>query len=542
MIEIALAALLAAVQDPALDEKEVLKLVEKLNADDVAQRAQAEADLMALGEGVVPHLEKARPGAPAEARARIDSILQEVTLARRWVKDLAEEDDPSNAYRRLEEAFKAKTLDRKQLVRIVSAAFQSESVNENLRQYMFSLVDRHKMREIWPALVQLVAREDPDGRSNAISYLQRLRPPKEAADEILKLLVKTRNRSSSMQLLELALSLKPDKAKLDAAVQALLDSEADEDTRTTVLGYISQGRLQVSLGTALRVWRAQRPMRNNAYTREAILRTPPDESVKDVVALLSSSELDEVVLAADYAARHRVAAAAVPLVEALQRQSREGPSTAPLMVWAGDQYYNSAGQVRGVLVRALRALNVEEQARGWLKGEGPPSRAAVLALAGELEIKSLAGEVAACLDDKDPALRREAAKALGALRHEESAPKLEARLKDEIVAVRREALSSIARIRGAAATPIVLDQLRSENPDIQAAAVGLLPSMDLEAVLDELTREPTLGRPYSRYALAVVMVNGGELVTHRVMARVGGKIPASELTDLVRLVQAARGR
>ncbi len=51
------------------------KLVEMLNADDWRQREQAEADLVAMGNIIVPTLQQLRENQPPEARQWIDSIL-----------------------------------------------------------------------------------------------------------------------------------------------------------------------------------------------------------------------------------------------------------------------------------------------------------------------------------------------------------------------------------------------------------------------------------------------------------------------------------
>ncbi len=538
-----LLAAAAPQQGSAPDEKEVRELAERLNADDVAARAQAEADLIAIGEAVVPILEKLKPQAGAEARGRIENVIADVTLARRWLKDLSEEPDPGQAYQKLEEAFRSKVLDRRQLARIVNHALLSDA-GENLRQYMFSAVERHKLREVWPALVQLAMREENDSH-NAISYLQRIKPPKEAADEVLKLLPRIRNRSSFHQLLELVISLRPDRAKLDAAVLALLEEGADDELRMNLMNSIQSGRLNVSLKTALCCWRGSRASRQS-YGREAVLRIPPDGSVNEVIGLLGSAEQDEVILAAEYAARHRLAQAAVPLAEAIEKHLAEDRWASPgNPAWAFQQraYYGPDGQVKPKLLQALKAIGAEALIRSWLAAPGgKPSRAVVAALIGELEIRTLGGDLAGLLDDKDPKVRREAARAAAALKLDEAASPLEARLKDEDVTVRVIALQSLAKIRGAAATATVLAQLRADHPDVRAAAAGLLPQMDLDAVLNELTRPESLGQPFLRYALAVVISSGGDAAMHRVMARAGDRLSVEDLLALVRLVQAARGR
>jgi len=525
------------------DEKKIRELGEKLNADDLAERTQAEADLAAMGEAVIPVLEKLRPQAGAEARARIDNVIADVTLARRWLKELSEEPDPGQAHQRLEQAFASKALDRKQLARIVSHALLSDA-GENLRPYMFSMAERHRLREIWPALVQLALRDDSDGY-NVISHLQRLRPPREAVDEIVKIIPRIRNRGTFAQILELVISLRPERARLDAAVIALLDGGVDDDLRMNLLNYLQQGRLSVSLGTALRCWRGSRTVRQS-YGKEAVLRIPPDDSVKEILDLLASGEADEAVLAAEYVARHKVAGAALPLAEALEKCLEEEGRGVP---GAGRRWFGAQpvetdeGPLKQALLQALRALGPGLPLRQWLAAEGGrPSRAVAAALIGELEARGLAGELAGLMEDRDPKVRREAARSAAALRIPEAVPRLEARLKDGDVEVRQAALQALAQIRGAAATATVLGQLRADHPDVRAAAVELLPRMDLEKVFDELTRPESLGLAFHRYALAAVIASVGESAVHRVMARAGENLSVEKLNEMVKLIQAARER
>lgn len=532
-----LALLLPAPQDSKPDEKKIRELVIKLDADDLETRTKAEAELMDMGEGVAAALTKAREGAGTEARSRIDAILSEVTTAFRWAKELAE-GEPDQAYNRLRQALQARSLDKKHLPRILSLLVQNENANDQLRQYVISEAVRLKVREIWPALLQMVVQDERQA-SQAISYLQQLRVPKEAADDILKAFPKVRGYAAT-QLLELVLPFKPERAKLDAAVRAFLDSDADENARSNVMGYLQSGRLQVSLSTILRCWKHQR---SRSYVQEAVLRTPPDESVGDLLAWIASPQIEEVHLAVDYVTRQKVVQASAALVEAWQKHSIDTLAALPFSGHrAAYSPYYVDGAMRQKLVAAMRAVSIEDSARSWLASEAGPSRTTVLSIAADLELRGLAAEIAACLDDKDAAVRKEAARAAGTLKLPEAAGKLEALLKDGQVPVQRAALQALARIRGAAATALVLDQLATGHPDVQAAAIEALPLLDVDAALDALTREPLVARPVAKQALASLIIHLGEPGAHRVLARVEGKIPADELTSLVRLLQASRGR
>ncbi len=541
MLHVLALVALALPQEP--DVRKVQELIDRLDADDVAVRAQAEADLLALGEPAVALLEKARKGAGSERRARLDGVLAEITLPRRWVKDLSgEEASAQEAMGRLEQGIRAKSIDRKQAVRILAAALESDTIPESVRTNLYSSVERHRLGELWPVLVRQAAREEDD-RNYALTYLTRIQLPAEAADEVLRILPKLRNRDTAMRLLEQALRLKPDKAKVDAAVRRIFEAEPEDRNLYQILNLVSGGRLQLSLETMLIYWKGNKSTRQS-YGREALLRTPPDGSVKEIVGWLGSGEAEDLQIAIDYVSRHKVRSAAGPLAEALYRQVSEERRVAGAPGWSGPRLrspYESA-QWRSRIVQALRAVGVEERAREWLASGGGPPRLAVYAAVGELDLRPLAGEVAGGLDDKDPEVRREAARVLGQMRHAESAVRLEGRLKDESPAVRRAALHALVSVRGAAATGSVLEQLRSDHPDLQAAALEVLPLMDLDAVLAELTKESGLDRPMNRYALAVLVVHHGEGMLHRVVARGGARLSAEDLGSMVRLIQAARGQ
>lgn len=541
--------LLLAYPSPQDDpvEAKVRALVEKLDADEVALRTQAQEELSALGEAVVPLLEKAKAGAGVEARSRIQAIVSELTLPAKWTKELLDEQTGPEAFSRFDAALRGKTIDRKQGAKVLSAALLTEKMPENTKQMLISAVERYRFIEVWPAVLQVAVREE--GENNyALGYLQRMKPPPEAADEILKAVPKLKNRYSAVQILLAAAALKPDKAKLDAVVRTMLENDADDNTKSTILTSLSGGRLTASLRTLMAYWKANRATRLNYQPglREALLRATPDESVKELMEYLSSADPDEVLLAADYANRHKLVEAAGPLVEALFRLASEdrprelppsfgSPATPPI-------YRGNDQQVRPRLGQVLRTLDAEARFREWLGGApGAPAKTALALAIGELEMKGLASDLARLLSDPEEPVRRAAARALGTLKQADAVPALEARLKDESFPVRRAALHAIVRIRGAGATAMVLEQLRSEHPDVQAAAIEVLPYMDADVVIEELTKDASLAKGSHRYALAVFLVQNGDLALHRVMARISGKLPAEDLQSLIRLVQTARG-
>jgi len=515
MLHLLMAAVLLQ-QAPKIDEKRVQELVEKFGDEAIAEREGAVAELLAMGEAVLPLLEKVKVAAAGEAKARIDKVIGELTLPARWAKEIIE-GDASQGYQRLDQALRNKELDRPQAGRILSAVLLSEASTPDHRNYMIQIADRHRVRDIWPALLQLLARDDP-GNENFVYNLQRLRPPKEAAPALLKLIPKMQNYNISYQLLEIARGLKPERAAMEACIGAILEGD-DENIRMNVLGQIRAGRYPAPLKALLNCWRANPTLRPH-YIRDPILGAPPGDAVADVLDLFKSTEADDVQLAIDYVARQKVVAGAGPLA----KLAEESPELRP----------------RAVL--ALKTLRCVDEVRKWVAGQGGPGRRAAIALAGELAWAEVGPDVARCLDDPDAAVRKDAAVAVGSMKVAEAAPKLEALIKDADAGVRRAAVLALAALQGKGATKVVLAQMRSDNADVQAAAVEALPLVDAEQALAELTTEEALGRPITRYALAFMVVKGGPATLHRVMARVGTRLSVDDLNGLVRLIQTTQGR
>jgi len=515
MLHLVMAAVLLQ-QAPKIDEKRVQELVEKFGDEAIAEREAAVAELLAMGEAVLPLLDKVKGAATGEAKARIEKVIGELTLPARWAKEVID-GDPSQGFQRLDQALRNKELDRTQAGRILSAVLLSEASTPEHRNYMIQIAERHRVRDIWPALVQLLGRDDP-GNENFVYNLQRLRPPKEAAPALLKLIPKIQNYNISYQLLEIARNLKPERAAMEACIGAILEGD-DENMRNNVLNSLRQGRYPAPLRSLLKCWRSNPSLRPHLI-REPILASPPGDAVADVLDLFKSADPDDVQLAIDYVARQKVAAGA----GALAKLAEESPELRP----------------RALL--ALKTLRCVEEVRKWIAGQGGPGRRAAIALAGELAWAETGPEIARCLDDPDPAVRKDAAVAVGAMKVAEAAPKLEALIKDGDSGVRRAAVLSLAALQGKGATKTVLAQMRSENADVQAAAVEALPLVDAELALAELTTEEALGRPITRYALAFMIVKGGQATLHRVMARIGTKLSVDDLNGLVRLIQTTQGK
>jgi len=515
MLNLILAAVLLQ-QAPPVDGKKVQELVERFESEDIAVREAATTELLGMGEGVLPLLEKAKDGADAETKARLGRIIGELSLPTRWAKEFLES-EPSAGYQRLEQAIRSKEIDKKQAGRIASAALMVESATPEQRQYLMNLAQQHRLRDVWPAVLQMLARDDP-GSENYVYTLQSLRPPKEAGPAILKLIPKIQAYNAAYQLLEMARGLKPERAAMEECISAILEGD-DLNLKNHALNMIQQGRTFVSLKALVGWWRAHPEIRPYNL-REPILRTPPGDAADEVVSLLKSTDPEDVQLAIDYVGRQKV----VPAAAALLKAGEESP------------------ELRARILQSFKILRCEEEVRKWIAGQGGPGRRAAIALAAELGWAGAGPEIVKCLDDSDAGVRREAAAAAGSLKVTDAAPKLEALLRDADVGVRRAALLSLAAVQGKGATKTVLAQMRSDDADIQAAAVEALPLVDPEQVLAELTTAEALGRPITRYALAFLIVKGGAATLHRVMARLGAKMSADELNAQIRLIQSVPGR
>lgn len=501
-------ALLLLPQAPALDEKKVQELIEKCGSDDIAEREAATRDLFAMGEPALALIDKAARAAKGETKARLERVVAELTLPARWVKDILE-GDWNQMYSRLDQALRNKELDKTQAGRVLSGVLASETAGPEVKQGMLQMAQTHRIRDVWPALIQLISR-DEWSYGNYYHYLTQLRPPKEAAEPILKMIPKLQNSSTVWQFLDLARSLKPDRGPMEECLTAILESE-DVNLRANMISWLSQGRFSVSGRTYLKWWRDYPPVR--MQLREYLLRAAPGDAAGEVVELLKSNQPEDVAHSVDYIGRQRILAGA--------------PGLATL--------YDERPELRTAILGSFRALRCEAEVRGWISSG--PNRRAAIALAAELGWTSASPEILKALTDEDPAVRREAATAAGTLRLA-AAAKLEEAIRDKDGGVRRAALVSFAAIQRREATKVVLAHLRSEDPDLQSAAVEALPMVDAEQSLAALTSDDALGRPITRHALAVLIVKGGAPMLHRVMARVQGKIHPDELHAQVRLINA----
>lgn len=503
-------------EKPKIDEKRVEALVEKCGSEEIADREAATGELFAMGEAVLPLLEKALGAAKGETRARLEKVVAELTLPARWAKEILE-GDPNQGYQRLENALRTKELDKTQAARVLSSVILNDSAQPDVRSYMLQLAQRHRIRDIWPALLQLMTKEDT-GYENYYHYLSQLRPPKEAAPAILKLIPKVPNYNSASQMLELARSLKPERALMEECLSSIIEGD-DMNLKNSVTSMISQGRYGVSLKTLLKWWREQPSMRMYQL-REAVLRTPPGADAGDIVDLFKTGQAEDATLAVEYIGRQRVASAAPALAKMLDDRP----------------------ELRAQILQSFRNLRCEDDVRKWISGPGGPGRRAAIALVSELGWSSAGPEIMKCFLDDDASVRREAATAAGALRIANAAPKLEEMLKDGDGGVRRAALLSLAMVQRKDATKAVLAHLKSEDPDLQAAAMESLPYVDTEQALAALTSDEALGRPTAKYALAVLIVKGGTGMLHRVMARVGSRVSADDLHSQIRLIQSVPPR
>lgn len=525
MLTLALASVLLLQQGP--DEKEVRRLVEQLGADEPDARDAAGAALLKLGADILPLLEKAEPGDP-EVKARLKRIIAKLSLPKQWAADLLAA-NPSQAYATLEQARQKDEIADDDAVAILDLVLRHKDCSPELTQYLLNFAQNRRLRNLWPTLVALA---ETDTTQQIVSTLQRLQPPAEAADAILELIPKLTNYSQVTQLLEMVTRMKPEPEKMAAALDRILSTDTDESVALQVINYVNNGRIAAPLSTLLRCW-TDFPTWRSSYLNNAILRTQPDASAPSLIAFLDSVDAVEVNLAADYIAKHRIDEAAEPLLAALIRTPKQN---------AGEVvYYPQNANTRAKLHNALRALKLDERAAGWLEGGGPPVTH-VIAMAEELKMAALAPAIAERLADKDPEVRRRAAGALATLAYADGAAKLRERIADEHAGVRADALRALGRLEGKAATRTVLDHLLGEDPELQSAAIELLPSMDLDAVIATLTEPANLERYIVRYAIAALVASTDRGVLHRVMARAGERLKTEEINELVRLIQMTRNR
>jgi hypothetical protein len=542
----AMLALILALSQAAPDEANVRALIEKLGGDDVEARERAQDDLLALDERAVPLLEKLRPAASAEARLRLDQILEDFAAVPAGLASLTNPRSGRETLQKLETDLTSGKRGRVRAVRVVSQGLRAEDLTPDVRASLVQLAERHRIVEAWPGLVAMALAEEQQSYTT-LQALRRFGALPAAGEALLEGLPSVRPYHRVSNLIDAAVSLKASREAFDRAVRRLLDAEGETGSQAQMLSAIGTGKIPVSLRTIVDWWEGSRSRRSGYQldVRSALLAARPDGNEDRVLSWVLGDDAHDATLAVEYVARHKIERGMPLLARALERGTRERPADeAPgsYRNLAPTRYPSTeAMNLAARLTQVLRSMDAEKRAAAWLDGEaGAPPRTSILVVIGVLELKGLGARAARLLEDAEEDVRREAARALGALKREEAVEPLAARLKDPSRPVRRASLQAITRIRGAKATGLLLETLRSPEPDDQASAVELLGWADADEVIVELTKPERAGAYISRYALATLIVRHGETVLHRVVARLGEKSSTADFLELLKVAQAAR--
>ena len=124
-------------------------------------------------------------------------------------------------------------------------------------------------------------------------------------------------------------------------------------------------------------------------------------------------------------------------------------------------------------------------------------------------------EVLERLDDPDPDVREEAARALGRIRAPESVDPLIQRLRDSSSTIRTEAAYALGQVGDARAVPALVEGLSSPTPEVQDACAHAL----------EMIRKPRSRSPGAARVLRALKEANGDLPASEIIARLDDADP-----------------
>jgi HEAT repeat protein len=516
---ITLLSLLCSLQEESDLAKRVSLLIHQLGDEQVEVREAAESELATLGQGVIPLLEQALTGEqPVEVRGRISNVLDRLAKLQQWVEELVTSEEGYQGRQKLQEAIRSGKFDKSDLGAVYRTALLDDRATPQLRNSLLQGAREFHLGEVWK-VIPLLTEKDPVGVEESLSTLHDLPIPPEAVESILRILPKVHDVYKICETLERIRGVDPEQIR--ETVDVLLEKFEGTSGASTLLSKIADGRMNASLRTLLILWTAH-PRDREYHLRSAFLRAIPDESLPQLLKWLSGEDDMEVELAADYAARHQIREAFLPLVEALENLS------------------SHESQLRDKLLRSLQRLHVEEEVKKGLADGKPISQRQALRVVADLEWVGMKQEVLHLLEAEDPEIREQACRTAAVLNLSEAIPRLDRLWSDPAVSVRGAALQALVRMQREKACEFLLRGVLSDEPELQASALEVLHLGKVEPLLNGLLEEKVLPRSSVQYALCLLIVEHGEPLLHRVMARAGGSLSSESMRATIDLIRTAR--
>ncbi len=457
-----------AVLVPQEDAARIKALVEKLGSDSVADRDDAERDLIKMGPAAAPHLQKAATDADAEVAARVKYILRIVELRekvparlraafpgveerlargtdRTWM-ELFQEVTRAAHQPRIHDALEIEDVDF-----LASRALRgAEGGQEKYR--LGHVAGLFGLRSAIPELVLWL--DDPDHMAQHAAFqgLRALKPV-ECVPQLLELMKGTNRQRSALvqQLLG--------EMKARNAVPGLLKLLEDADP-------ITRANAAVALGT---------------IGGEEVL-APLLARLKDPDAVAVRSIAHGLALLGDRRA--------IPGLRDLLKDTR---------------YSSSAAE-------ALGTLGAREAIPDLIRlAENPESDALIEAAAALAKLNATESVRALVphLGSKDDDVRAQALASLGLLGARGSAPAVRVRLKDKAEEVRTAAALALGRLKDADSLPALVEALSDESEDVQAEAYRAIEAIGPSAVspsLIKLLRDA--GKPLPSRRSAALLLRG----------------------------------
>lgn len=493
---------------PVQEAGAVQDLIDRLGADRVEDREEAERRLKSVGRPAVPGLARAAEDPDPEVAGRARRILRAVEAKVRLTPELlrampgiedrlAEGLEPAWTKAFLEAnagADQGKPVFRDEDMDSLAPMAVRGAMGRDEKWAVCRIAARRGCRSAIPELIRLL--DDPEGCVNAIHALRRLEA-REAAGPLIRLLshedlLTCRNAADALGELRVAEAL-PELVRLarhadgyvrlDAAkamkeigredavphLEPLLE-DPEPGVRAMALSALA------ALGARESVPRIERRLADDRpdVRREAVSalhRLGAKETASSLVRLLGDDDPGVSLMAGETLVRWQARGTA-PGVAAFLRNPSERVRETALGTLAG---LGAAGEIPSVS-RALKDPEASTRRAalrtlGWLgasarlpeiqealRDADPSVREAAVAAAGDMRAREAAGRIAELLEDPDRSVRGRAARTLDLLGAAGSVPGIVALLQDDAGEVRRAAAEALCGLGRKEGVPALMEQ------------------------------------------------------------------------------------
>ncbi|MDQ7778426.1 MAG: HEAT repeat domain-containing protein [Planctomycetota bacterium] len=522
---------------------EVQRLVEQLGADQPADREAATARLLEIGEPVRTALEAASKSEDAETKHRAKIILDKLDLRKSSVEELFS-GGSNDVYRTLAvienrgRGGGESALDASDRAAIIQMALKDDRADYEVRQRLLSIISSQKLRSTWPALITL-AEKEPETAVTALRTLKALNVP-EATEEITRIAPGLCASESVGDVINELFRLKIDRDVLARVIEGALESDAGDGRTFTLLAFAAKKQIPLSATVVLdKILSADANYANywRQHIKNAVCPAGLADEVKKRWKDVDATNLGHFVAIIKEAKLREL----VPLlVEAWSQPWVAGRAETQQVAQAQRWSYVQTNQACAQIVEAVKRLGGEEQLVALLSDEKAETRIAALQMLQAARFRGVFEETERLLKDSDSRVRAEALGLAALIDPVGATASVETCLDDPDATVSTRAVRILVALKGTACTDGILRFLRDGRPALVAAAIDVLPDLDLDKVLSELLAmhgEPATSST-ALYAMAVLISKSSPVRRHEIMLAIQGKVDPGALEQQLRLLQA----